>query len=278
VDWRGAVQKGGLCAHLNFSGEAEIIWRTGTRIVMHPGTLWWVRGPLESLLACRRCRSREAHECLSLVFPDPWLEQNLHLSSDAVSEAFTPLVLPPFPTFASFSRSLQSSDRVWAHSLMAAHLCEEARRLLDGARLTEFLVREIFRPEGDRLRPQTRTERVTKERIEKVKAALLRSLDAPPPLDSLADIVGCTPSHLSRTFTQIEGITLSLWLRHTRMDRAAELIASGQCNVSEAAIEVGYQSFSHFSRAFLIEKGVQPSKWIDHLQAQETESISPSTP
>jgi AraC-like DNA-binding protein len=34
------------------------------------------------------------------------------------------------------------------------------------------------------------------------------------------------------------------------MERAAELLKSGEYNVTEAATEVGYNSLSHFSAAF----------------------------
>jgi AraC-like DNA-binding protein len=39
-------------------------------------------------------------------------------------------------------------------------------------------------------------------------------------------------------------------LRQIRLDRAAELLRTGRCNVTEAALEVGYNSLSHFSTAF----------------------------
>jgi AraC-like DNA-binding protein len=274
--WPGACQKGGLNVHLNFSGEAEIRWRTETRILMHPGTVWWVRGPSDMLKAARRNRGREAHECLTLFFPDTWLTSTLQNTGDAVSPAHTPLVMSPFAGFASLSRPLTEEDRIWARTLMAPHLCEQARQLLDGARLTEFLVREVFPGAAADTRPQSRTERLARERIERVKTELLRRLDSPPTLGELSALVGYTASHLSRTFRQIEGTTLTLWLRRARVDRAAELIACGRCNVSEAAIEVGYQSFSHFSRAFFLEKGVQPSRWTGHLHPQSAGALPPA--
>ena len=43
---------------------------------------------------------------------------------------------------------------------------------------------------------------------------------------------------------------LSQWLRRARLEKAAELLASAKCNVTEAAFEVGYSSLSHFSQAF----------------------------
>jgi len=39
-------------------------------------------------------------------------------------------------------------------------------------------------------------------------------------------------------------------LRQLRLERAAELLRTGQCNVTEAAFEVGYNSLSHFTLAF----------------------------
>jgi len=56
-------------------------------------------------------------------------------------------------------------------------------------------------------------------------------------------------------------MTLSQYLRKRRIERAADLIVTGRCNVSEAAIEVGYRSMSHFSKAFQKEKGCLPSKF-----------------
>ena len=44
-----------------------------------------------------------------------------------------------------------------------------------------------------------------------------------------------------------------LWrqhLRQLRLEKAAELLRSGEYNVTEAALEVGYNSLSHFSAAF----------------------------
>ena len=53
----------------------------------------------------------------------------------------------------------------------------------------------------------TRTKWLAMERVAKVKAALLAALDEPPPLEALAQLAGVNPHHLSRTFTQVEGIT-----------------------------------------------------------------------
>jgi AraC-like DNA-binding protein len=43
------------------------------------------------------------------------------------------------------------------------------------------------------------------------------------------------------------------------MERAGELLLTGRYNVTEVAIEVGYNSLSHFSRAFCQTMGVCPA-------------------
>lgn len=261
--WVEASAPGALTILMNFQGEGMLTWKSGSRFLLRPGAMVWTRGEVEA----RRLAGRGRHECLSLHFPDSWIEKILSTTTTEIPPDLCPLVRPPFAAQGSVSRPLTPEDKVWADTAMAPHLCDEARRMLDGARLTEFFLRQLFE------RPQqteafcTRTKRFARERIERVKAAMLERLDEPPSLDQLAAMANCNPHYLSRTFSQVEGLTLSLWLRRARIERAAELIASGRCNVSEAALDVGYRSLSHFSHAFLEEKGVQPSKWVEHLTA-----------
>ncbi len=96
----------------------------------------------------------------------------------------------------------------------------------------------------------TRTQRLALERIERAKRILQDNLQNPPPLDELAKRVSCSPYYLSRQFAKEGGATMQQYLRQLRMERAAELLRTGKCNVTEAALEVGYNSLSHFSSTF----------------------------
>jgi AraC-like DNA-binding protein len=55
------------------------------------------------------------------------------------------------------------------------------------------------------------------------------------------------------------GMTIPQYLRTLRMRYAAELLKSSECNVTEAAMEVGYSSLSHFSQAFCQAIGCCPA-------------------
>ena len=74
----------------------------------------------------------------------------------------------------------------------------------------------------------------------------------------LAAEAGCGAFHLSRTFSQHTGRTVPQYLRQLRLERAAQLLREGRCNVTEAAMEVGYSSLSHFSKAFWEAYGCCP--------------------
>ena len=62
-----------------------------------------------------------------------------------------------------------------------------------------------------------------------------------------------------RNFSREVGLTIPQFLRNLRMERAAELLRSGRYNVTEAAMEVGYASLSHFSKAFCETIGCCPA-------------------
>lgn len=95
-----------------------------------------------------------------------------------------------------------------------------------------------------------RQKRVARERVEKVKAILERDIENPPGLVEMGREVGCSHFHLSRIFSDETGTTISRYLRTIRLEKAAELLRTGQHNVTEAAMIVGYSSMSHFSKAF----------------------------
>jgi len=107
----------------------------------------------------------------------------------------------------------------------------------------------------------SRQNRLAMERVASTREYLLENLDQPVDLKRIAAHVGCSPHYLSRTFSEYAGCTISLYLRRLRIERAAELLIGGRLTVSEVAVEVGYQSLSHFSKAFQLEKGCLPSQY-----------------
>ena len=63
---------------------------------------------------------------------------------------------------------------------------------------------------------------------------------------------------MKRLFKQIYGQTVYQFIRSQRLEQAYDLLAHGDCNVSQAAFQVGYTNVSHFSDAFRKQFGVLP--------------------
>jgi AraC-like DNA-binding protein len=112
---------------------------------------------------------------------------------------------------------------------------------------------------------------MARERVRGVTAILQRDLADPPTLEEIGHEVGCSPFHLSRTFSRETGMTIPQCLRTLRMRYAAELLKSGKCNVTEAAMAVGYSSLSHFSQAFCQTIGCRPALYSSKTPAQMEE-------
>lgn len=263
--WRHSlVPENGLAIHLNLQGRAEIRLATGDIHVLHGGELLALRLPDPRLAQARRLASSPVHECLTLHFPDPWLQSMLAGQEPDDSPGLAALLKSAGGKLELWRRPLIAEDQEWARQMADMKHDGPARQLLENAKLMEFIVREAYGSGLPEVR-ETRSVRLGRERVARVKNFLLENLESPPDLQELAGLAGCTASYLSRTFTRAEGMTLSLWLRQARIEKAAGLISSGLCNVSEAALRVGYRSLSHFSRAFHAEKGIPPSRYVEYL-------------
>jgi AraC-like DNA-binding protein len=107
----------------------------------------------------------------------------------------------------------------------------------------------------------SRQKRLARVRVARAKSKLEARLDEAFDLHRLASEVGCSASYLSRTFSATTGMTISQYLRKRRIEKAAGMLVTGRYNVSEVAVEVGYHSLSHFSKAFQQVKGCLPSKY-----------------
>jgi AraC-like DNA-binding protein len=145
---------------------------------------------------------------------------------------------------------LTSRQQQLLASLREAPVLALAQSVWYQAKALEVAAEFFFVAPGEQELFCQRQQRLAAERVEKVIALLRDNLSEPPTLDEIGRAVGCSPFHLSRTFSTTTGMTIPQYTRQLRMERAAELLRSGKFNVTEAALEVGYSSLSHFSQAF----------------------------
>ena len=79
------------------------------------------------------------------------------------------------------------------------------------------------------------------------------------PLEQLAQASGRSLSTFRRDFLKVFGTTLGKWLLTKRLEEAYVLIKEKKLKPSEFLLDLGFESFSHFSHSFKAYFGIQPS-------------------
>ena len=78
-------------------------------------------------------------------------------------------------------------------------------------------------------------------------------------LDDIARRVASSRRQLQRAYAEIGNTTFRDHLTRIRMQRAAEMLATGRLTVREVAHRVGYRQPAQFAKAFRRYQGVAPS-------------------
>jgi AraC-like DNA-binding protein len=74
-----------------------------------------------------------------------------------------------------------------------------------------------------------------------------------------------TPNHLCRIFRQELGVSPLEYINSLRLQHARELLTNSSLNVSQIALETGFQDPNYFSRLFKKRIGVSPSQYYTAL-------------
>lgn len=82
-------------------------------------------------------------------------------------------------------------------------------------------------------------------------------------VEELSKEVGLSTSHFYKRFKHFTGQIPSVYIRHYRLQRAAELLKSNEgFNVAEVMYQIGIESSSYFSSSFKKRYGVSPSEFL----------------
>ena len=97
-------------------------------------------------------------------------------------------------------------------------------------------------------------------KIRKAKDIILENMAEPPSLQSLADQVQLSLKKLKEGFKQLYGDSVYSFLLDHKMEVARKLLESGNHNVNEVGLRIGYSTSSHFIAAFKKEVWNYPKK------------------
>lgn len=245
LNWSRSFHPKSLEICLNLTGCGSV-GNGKSRLVFNPRTSGHYVSRDTAPAADRHAGQR--HRFLTVEISPDWLQNQAGVAEKDLN--------PGARAFLNGRRSPDPSAIPLSESLVS--LIEQVRRpALNGgalnlwyhAKVLEVVAETLF----ERPKPElfcARQKRLAEERVDRVKAILTQRLEEPPPLADLGREIGCSPFYLCRTFSQHTGVTISQYLRKIRMEKAAQMLQSGDYNVTETAMAVGYSSLSHFSKVF----------------------------
>jgi AraC family transcriptional regulator of arabinose operon len=80
-------------------------------------------------------------------------------------------------------------------------------------------------------------------------------------LHNLAEMTHLSPSHFSHIFVQTLGMPPMEYVRRMRMNKAKQKLIDSSASLRQIAEQTGYESQSHFSRAFRHAEGISPLQY-----------------
>lgn len=105
-------------------------------------------------------------------------------------------------------------------------------------------------------------DEVNVAKLKKAKDIIIANMAEPPTLKVLSETIDLSLKKLKEGFKQIYGDTVYGFLFDYKMEVARKLLESGNYNVNEVGLKVGYSTSSHFIAAFKKKFGTTPKRYI----------------
>jgi len=247
-NWGNSFHPGSIEVCLNVEGNGRVAINN-REAVFSPMTAGFYRRGGQTLRATRRAHQR--HQFLTIEMSFDFVRRNLEDSVASLHPLVRDMVSGQSEKSAVMKPSrLTSRQQQLLASLRQTPVLAVAQPVWYQAKALEVAAEFFFVTPGEAELFCQRHHRIAAERVEKVITLIRQNLANLPSLEEIGRAVGCSPFHLSRTFSSATGMTIPQYTRQLRMERAAELLRTGKFNVTEAALEVGYSSLSHFSQVF----------------------------
>ncbi|NOS72439.1 MAG: helix-turn-helix transcriptional regulator [Verrucomicrobia bacterium] len=248
LDWAASFHPNCVELCLNLEG-AGFVKGPGGCVEFAPDSAGFYRRETEPLAAMRH--ADQHHRFLTVEYSVDFLAKHLHAAAAMLHPVLRAAVNgDKGNATASNSVRLTLAQQQIIATLRQPPVYAAAQPIWYECKAVELALMFFVQPPVEQELFCTRQQRLAQERVEQVMLLLRQNLAEPPSLEDLGRKIGCSHFYLSRIFSTHTGRTITQHLRQLRMDKAAELLRSGDYNVTEAALEVGYNSLSHFSAAF----------------------------
>lgn len=118
------------------------------------------------------------------------------------------------------------------------------------------LIAEILSLERRKAQPSH-----SEQLVERAKFLMEENIYDDIDLNSIAERLGVSTSHLNEVFKTYTAMTPYQYYIHIKLHMAKVLLEQGDLSIKEVAFRLGFQDQYHFSRLFKHKTGIAPSQW-----------------
>lgn len=182
---------------------------------------------------------------------------DIHFSAEVLSRR---LMEDLDPARLENPRLLFSDPRVIALAELIAAECENPAPLHDlyGDGLVVSLLIDVLQLRRTVARKRSKLAGWQLRRaVDYIEENCLRSIR----LEELALLTNLSQSHFSHAFKASTGIPPHQWQTKARLERAKQMLVTGDTPLTEVAVETGFADQAHFTRVFRKNVGTTPASW-----------------
>jgi AraC-like DNA-binding protein len=103
--------------------------------------------------------------------------------------------------------------------------------------------------------------------IQEAMRFMRQNATRPLTVEQVARHVGMSGSHFAHRFSAVARVSPMRFLKQLRLDAARELMLGQSLRAGDAAVQVGYESASHFTRDFKQAFGSAPAEYVRRFRA-----------
>jgi AraC-like DNA-binding protein len=230
-----------VAEHCHPQGQLTFVTRGTSSITTAEG--WWLAPPGRAI----------------------WVTPNVaHAASYSEFSDVIQLLIPQAlcATLSQVCRTIQVSDLLRELALEALTFTTPGRNNQDIAPICQLIVHQLgAAAAGIALFIPTGQDR----RLRQITGLLQQDPGNNDPLDRMAAIAACSPRTLARLFQAETGMTFTRWRDRLRVVTAVDRLTRGQ-NITQVALELGYQSPNSFSTMFTRLLGEPPRRFMNGLR------------
>jgi AraC-like DNA-binding protein len=198
---------------------------------------------------------------IKILFSKEWLSKYIGLREKmSVFEKYIPV-----KSDEAEKKKLNEEYRRIINELWEINDADPLQNIYYNNRISLLIEQFFTLMHADMLKPKGKLKITADDviRLKKVQAILHSLTTSPPNIEALAKKMQMTQQKLAQAFKQVYGTSVYNYYQNQRMQKAHELLNTGNFSVKEVSEKLGYTNLSNFVLAFTKQFNTTPKSLLE---------------